>query len=101
MITFKKILAFCQSFSSPHPLRDWLTLLVLLLTLLAILFATSLHYFFGINSGSIISAPDANIPQTARISRTELKEIVDAYAQRRVNFEAGEITIPDISDPSL
>ncbi|MEK7613390.1 MAG: hypothetical protein AAB439_00740 [Patescibacteria group bacterium] len=92
---------FVRSLSRPHPIRDWFLLIILGAGTLISLVTFAVYYFLGIQSGSIIGDASQNVTPIPRVSRVELQEVVDVHTLRAVNYEEGEISIPDISDPSL
>lgn len=85
---------------SPHPLRDWFLVLALAILLALALLGSSLFYFFGVRSGSIIGASDAPPGKAAHLSRDDLERAVELYETRRVNYEADNFKVPQVSDPS-
>lgn len=89
-----------SSLTQPNPLRDWFIVLCLLVALLLTLIGVSVYFFVGIQSGGILGEPDTEIKRTQTVSRKTLEDVVNTYEARRVNYEAGNISAPDVRDPS-
>lgn len=89
-----------HSFSSPHPLRDWLVLLAAALLTLAVIFGASLYLFVQVRSEDFLGVAPEGRASVPRIQRQELERLVGVFEARRLRYEGGEISAPDFSDPS-
>lgn len=67
---------------------------------MVLLLAGATYLFFGVQSGSIIGDTSSDLPSAPRVLRSELADAVERYEDRRINFEAGSFSVPDVSDPS-
>ena len=95
-----RITQFLQKLTNPYPTRDWYIMLAIAALTALILIAIAVYFFIGIQSGFIIgSSSETEIP-TQSLSREKIKQTLEVYEQRRVNFEAGNYAVPDVSDPS-
>lgn len=100
MKTLRTIATTLRSFSSPHPLRDWLTVLVLAAVALVAFVGTSTYYFFGLRSGSLIGTQTVQVSRVPQVSRQELEDLVALFETRTLNFDSGNFPTPDVTDPS-
>ena len=89
-----------RSFSSPHPLRDWLLLLSIATLALIALFGVSLYLFMGIRSGNSFSTASGWQVSVPRVPRAELESLVKALEARKLEYESGTVSAPNFSDPS-
>ena len=94
------VTTFLRSLVNPYPLRDWYIAIGLSFVVLGILIGVSVYFFFGIRSGDIVGSLDPEFFPTPNVSREKLEEVVSVYETRRVNYEAGNVRTPDVSDPS-
>lgn len=96
----KTVTAFFRSLGRPYPLRDWYIVLGATAILGVWLVFVAIHFFFGIRSGSIISAGSTENVPTPSVSREALTKVVSKYETRLLNYESGNIRTPETPDPS-
>lgn len=95
-----KTLDIARSLVRPHPLRDWYIVLAFVTVVFISVVATTTGLFLGIRSGSITTPPNIAVGALPSISREKLEETVAEYELRQINYVAGNIRTPDVSDPS-
>lgn len=96
----KTITAFLRSLSRPYPFRDWYIVLGIGIIVTVWTVFVAVHFFFGIRSGSIITAGSAENVPTPSVSRESLSNVVSEYEARLLNYESENIRTPETSDPS-
>lgn len=95
-----RITQFFQRLTNPHPTRDWYIALSIAALTALVLALVAVYFFFGIQSGFIIGSQSGTDGPTPTLSREQLSQTLELYEQRRINFEAGNYSVPDVSDPS-
>lgn len=96
----EKLSHFLKALVHPYALRDWYIVIVVSLLVLVLLVGISVHFFFGIRSGSIVSTPAPENTRTLSVSREKLQEAVSIFETKQVNYDSGNVRTPDVSDPS-
>lgn len=86
--------------TNPYPLRDWYILLTGSAAIALVLIGIAIYFFVGIQSGFIIGERTDVDTKSPTVSREKLSQILETYEKRRVNFEAGNFSMPKVSDPS-
>lgn len=94
------VTAFFQTLTTPHPMRDWYLLLAVAALVTVLLISMAVYFFFGIQSGFIIGSFTPEVVPRPTVSREALLETLETYEERRLNFEAGNYLVPNVSDPS-
>ncbi|MFQ5540711.1 MAG: hypothetical protein ACE5F4_00460 [Candidatus Paceibacteria bacterium] len=95
-----RFLALIASFGKPHPTRDWYVVLALsaLVVIWTVLIAS--YLFFGLRSGDIISPGAAGTDPAPSVSRETIERVTALYETRALNYEEGNIRLPQTPDPS-
>lgn len=97
---YKNTITFFTSLTRPHPLRDWYIILSISGMLFVVLLSVALYFFIGLQSGAIIVPKDGGGITSPNVSREDLRSAIDAYDERRLNFESDNIGVPDVSNPA-
>lgn len=89
-----------KTFFGPHPLRDWVVIATLLFVIFMIVVVFAVYLFLGIRTGRIVGSVPAENLSAPKVTRGEIKEVLDRYELRRVNFDAGNFPERTFSDPN-
>lgn len=97
---FHAFLHTLRSFSSPHPLRDWILLLSIAVLTLTGLFIVSIFSFISLRSGNVLYTTSDEYISVPKVPRAKLEDLVHALEARRGEYESGDISVPNFPDPS-
>jgi hypothetical protein len=100
MNTFTRIRRFLVSLGRPYPSRDWFFALVIAAFALSSFTLFASYLFFGIESGSIITSPNAVPPVVKTLTRGDIQKTLDAYRIRKLNYDANNFPATPLSDPA-
>lgn len=100
MKTTQELLLHLRTFFGPHPLRDWVVVASILFVIFIIVIVFATYMFLGIRTGRIVGTAPVEIPSAPKVTRGEIKEVLDEYELRRVNFDAGNFPERTFSDPN-
>ena len=96
----QKILGYIKQLSTPFPTRDWYVVLVFSIIVFSILLATALYFFIGIQSGVIITPKESEQIPTPSVSRESINSVLETYNEIKLNFDSGNVKVPDVSNPA-
>ncbi|MDE2079157.1 MAG: hypothetical protein KGI73_02105 [Patescibacteria group bacterium] len=100
MNTFSHLSSFLRSFLKPYPARDWFIALVAVFFIFLGFAFYGVYVYFGIETGALFAVTGGTKPAIT-ITTADIQNVVDAYNVRVVNWNAGNIPVPDVTDPSV
>ncbi len=89
-----------RAFMRPHPQRDWVLISVVLCVIFVYMLVSAGYLFWGIRSGRIVGVGNPETPAQPKVTRGEIREVLDIFEARRTNFDAGnfpERTLVDLA----
>ena len=100
MKSINDTLEFLRSFMRPHPQRDWVIISVVLAIIFIYMLVSAGYLFWGIRSGRIVGVGHPETPSQPKVTRGEMREVLDVFEARRTNFDAGNFPERTIVDPA-
>lgn len=90
---------FFRALARPYPSRDWLIALIALFFLFLALAFYGVYLYFGVETGSLLGSTNANPASVIKVTKADIQNVVAAYNARIVNWNAHNISAPNVADP--
>jgi len=82
-----------------HVYRDWLILLLVAVSILTASMLFHVYLFYQVQNDSAIES--GSVGRRLTVNRTELRDVIDSYTKKKINFEGKNYNLIDVVDPSL
>lgn len=98
--TIKKIFpALPFATAEPSPSRDWMLILLFSFGVTILFFILGAYLYVGARSGFLYAPPQQEEAAPTHISQDAIADLVTQFERRKVNYEAGNIRRPNVTDP--